>query len=136
MRVPKFRALDRLTGKMFPVGIIDYSIQSVYIEEPNGMYCERDFDEVELMQPTGLKDVHGTEIYEGDIINYKYGRHTSTQFVVKYDEFQATFVVVDNHNDLVYTFRELADYIQLNSLEVIGNIYENKELLEEEVKDD
>ncbi len=129
MRVPKFRALDRLTGKMFPVGIIDYSIQSVYIEEPNGMYCERDFDEVELMQPTGLKDVRGKEIYEGDIINYKYGRHTSTQFVIKYDEFQATFVVVDNHNDLIYTFRELADYIQLNSLEVIGNIYENPELL-------
>lgn len=44
---PKFRALDRLTGKMFPVGIIDYSIQSVYIEEPNEMYCERDFDDVE-----------------------------------------------------------------------------------------
>lgn len=131
MRVPKFRVLDRLTGKMFPVGIIDYSIQSVYIEEPNGMYCERDFDEVELIQPTGLKDKNGTEIYEGDIINYKYGRHTSTQFVVKYDEFQATFVVVDNHNDLVYTFRELADYIQLNSLEVIGNIWENKDLLGE-----
>ena len=127
--IPKFRAWDKLTNKMFPVVIISYYIPLACIEEPNGMYAERDFDEIELMQFTGLKDKNGKEIYEGDIINYKYSRHTSTQFVVKYNEFQATFVVVDNHNDLVYTFRELADYIQLNSLEVIGNIYENKELL-------
>lgn len=127
MRVPKFRAWDKENKEMLFVRQIDFMFGKVVLES----YEQFFIDEVELMQPTGLKDVHGKEIYEGDIINYKYSRHTSTQFVVKYDEFQATFVVVDNHNDLVYTFRELADYIQLNSLEVIGNIYEDPDLLGE-----
>lgn len=52
-----FRALDRLTGKMFPVGIIDYSIQSVYIEEPNGLYGERDFDEVGLVKENKMVEL-------------------------------------------------------------------------------
>lgn len=134
MTIPKFRAWVKAGKRMLPVGEIDFDYEFAYLEEENGYRCERDFDEIELMQFTGLKDKNGKEIYEGDIINYKYSRHTSTQFVVKYNEFQATFVVVDNHNDLVYTFRELADYIQLNSLEVIGNIYENKELLGGKIK--
>jgi uncharacterized phage protein (TIGR01671 family) len=129
MRVPKFRAWLKPEQQMVDVYEMTFINDGITI-----LSYDMDFytdDEFKLMQFTGLKDVHGKEIYEGDIINYKYGRHTSTQFVVKYDEFQATFVVVDNHNDLVYTFRELADYIQLNSLEVIGNIYENPDLLGE-----
>lgn len=127
---PKFRAWTE-EGKVMYYDVYPFKDDTLFLS-----YDEIAFDEVPasdfiLMQSTGLKDKNGKEIYEGDIINYKYSRHTSTQFVVKYNEFQATFVVVDNHNDLVYTFRELADYIQLNSLEVIGNIYENKELLGE-----
>lgn len=140
MRVPKFRffgKVDDYTTEMvtahsidFENGCIYYSYHEYTVEGDDHVYGDViDFEDCVLMQFTGLKDKNGKEIYEGDIINYKYSRHTSTQFVVKYNEFQATFIVVDNHNDLVYTFRELADYIQLNSLEVIGNIYENKELL-------
>lgn len=121
---PKFRAWDEDSQKMN--GNVE-----IYINKDKTIEVRSKDDKTIVMQFTGLKDKNGKEIYEGDIINYKYSRHTSTQFVVKYNEFQATFVVVDNHNDLVYTFRELADYIQLNSLEVIGNIYENKELLGE-----
>ena len=132
MRVPKFRAWVKDEKRMTDVHEMTFIDGEVYlISDITGFYA---YEEFKLMQSTGLKDKNGNEIYEGDIINYKYSRHTSTQFVVKYNEFQATFVVVDNHNDLVYTFRELADYIQLNSLEVIGNIYENKELLGGKIK--
>lgn len=121
---PKFRALDRLTGKMFPVGIIDYSIQSVYIEEPNEMYCERDFDEIDLMEFTGLKDKNDVEIYEGDLVRYIDGVKEIT-CPVKFIKEYACFGV-EWRNGLLVTFEYLESvYIELNNLEVVGNIYDN-----------
>lgn len=122
---PKFRVLDRLTGKMFPVGIIDCSIQAVYIEEPNGLYGERDFDEVELMQSTGLFDKNGKEIYEDDIV-----RITLTdgfRYVVGEDG------AVKYKLGAFYILNGLDEYLisdfHIDDIEVVGNIYENPELL-------
>nr|UVY07255.1 MAG: YopX protein [Bacteriophage sp.] len=128
---PKFRVWDRLTGKMFPVGIIDCSIQAVYIEEPNGLDSCRNFDEIELMQSTGLEDKNGKEIFEGDVVKYEVGRNTYTEEVA-YDKNFAGFGVKDAKANVVFTFGEIAENISLISLEVIGNIYENPGLLEEE----
>lgn len=130
MTIPKFRALDRLTGKMFPVGIIDYSIQSVYIEEPNGMYCERDFDEVELMQFTGLKDKNGKEVFEGDVIRDSDGFEGIVQYDKSYGMYGIAYLPTKS-NGIDMTFEELKDKYW-NTFEVVGNIYENPELLEEE----
>lgn len=131
MRVPKFRAWDKHISKMFPVGIIDYTIHSVYIKQPNGFYSERDFDRVELLQFTGLKDGNGKEIYEGDIVKHKYmcDGIFYTEAVI-YDKNYASFGLKANSGTIFY-FVELNDD-GLNSLEVIGNIYENPELLGEE----
>ena len=130
MRVPKFRALDRLTGKMFPVGIIDYSIQSVYIEEPNGMYCERDFDDIELMQFTGLKDINGKEVYEGDIIKDSEDFIAQVVYDKEYAGFGLNYQPFDLVDGLSVTFEELKNEYR-NAFEVIGNKYENPELLGE-----
>lgn len=130
MRVPKFRAWDKISKKMFPVMMIDFGQSYVMIEEINGLWCERDFDEIELMRLTGLKDKNGKEIFEGDIVKYKYGVNTFTE-VVTYDKDFAGFGLVDDdgYGSTVFTFGELAEDVDFSSLEVVGNIYENPELL-------
>ncbi len=65
-----------------------------------------------IRQYTGLKDKNGVEIYEGDII--KYGLH-----------FDECFTIIWNYSDLEMLYRNS------NQVEVIGNIYENPELLQE-----
>jgi len=72
----------------------------------------------ELMQFTGLKDKNDKEIYEGDIIN--------TNTIIKFNEKTGNFSCwSEREKDWVSR-----DYINLSyNREVIGNIYENKELL-------
>lgn len=131
MRVPKFRAWDKISKKMFPVGIIDYTIHSIYIKQPNGFYSERDFDRVELMQFTGLKDKNGKEIYEGDIVRFYDYYNEYTKSVV-FIESSAGFGVEWSKN-FSMSFDGVSEYYELiNYFEVIGNIYENPELLGEE----
>lgn len=131
MRVPKFRAWDKISKKMFPVMMIDFGQSYVMIEEINGLWCERDFDEIELMRPTGLKDKNGKEIFEGDIVKYKYKKCTFTD-IATYSKFYAFFGLKDDTGDLICSFDWLLENVGKDGFEVIGNIYENPELLEEE----
>lgn len=125
MTIPKFRVWDRLTGKMFPVGIIDYSIRSVYIEEPNGLYSERDFDEIELMQSTGLKDINGKEIFEGDVLKTSDSELAKVVWNKELACWEAEFL------DEIVDLSEVADVKSNRSdCEIVGNIYENPELAE------
>lgn len=127
--IPKFRAWDRLTGKMFPVGIIDCSIQAVYIEEPNGLDSCRNFDEIELMQSTGLKDENGREIYEGDIIRFFDCDGDGYTVPVVWDNDYACFSV-DWGSNMLTSFDYLEEfYTDLKDIKVIGNIYENLSLI-------
>lgn len=124
---PKFRAWDRLTGKMFPVGIIDCSIQAVYIEEPNGLDSCRNFDEIELMQSTGLKDKNGKKIYDGDVLKTSDGELAKVVWNKELACWEAEFLseIVD--------LSEVADVKSNRSdCETVGNIYENTEFLEGE----
>ena len=72
----------------------------------------------ELMMPTGLKDKNGVEIYVGDIIRGSYNTN-----IIGYD-----IVTIEVKEDLLKGF-ELEQF-DLNNTEVLGNIYENPELLE------
>lgn len=82
-------------------------------------------------QFTGLKDINDTEIYQGDICSFtsKTGKHTG---VVERLDNLAGFGLRMVKNNFRYTFSKLDTMgIDLDTLEVIGNIHENPEFLEE-----
>jgi len=83
-------------------------------------------EEYEIMQYTGLKDKNGKEIYEGDIIQQRSewdGITIKGKVVFR----KGMFVLRDSRE--YYTERH---YLLNKTAEVIGNIYENPELLKKE----
>jgi len=82
-------------------------------------------NEPKLMQYTGLTDKNGVEIYEGDIVKFKWlGEYTG---VIKYED--CGFGLSYNANDEQMNVAMRRFYFDKNA-EVIGNIHENPELLE------
>ena len=82
-----------------------------------------DLSNVEINQYTGVKDKNGKEIYEGDIVILN-DAEEENRCVVKYK--YGSYILVDG--DLR---EDLSNVESHKFLEVIGNIYENKSLLEE-----
>ena len=130
----KFRAWLKEEKKMVNVETIDFSEKSIQYLEKNEIidaYLLRTkfLEDVELMQYTGLDDKNGIEIYEGDILKYKfpYDRRLKHVSLVKFIETEASFGLKDIYGNEIPLYRITAN----NYFEVIGNIYENKNLLEE-----
>lgn len=125
--IPKFRAWDKISKTMFPVMMIDFGQSYVMIEEINGLWCERGFDEVELMQSTGLVDENGKEVFEGDVLL----TYDAELAKVYWDDVLAGWFV-----DFIYETAELSEVAGLQSSRsicaIVGNVYENPELMEEE----
>ncbi|MBW5474350.1 YopX family protein [Enterococcus gallinarum] len=123
--VPKFRAWDKETQSLRYVLVVDWLNDLVDLD--SGL-IERQFDEIELMQSTGLKDKNGVEIFEGDIVVNQYGNVG----YVAYLQQEAGFVVVLKKSDYRLGHRNTGEsYDVTTNHEVIGNIHSNPELLEQ-----
>lgn len=92
-------------------------------------------DEITLMQSTGLFDKNGKEIFEGDILTDGHTtgdiRNHPTLGFYTVDESSKEGYLSDTVG--IEDFEEAKEFMR-NSIEVIGNIYENPELLESEVE--
>jgi uncharacterized phage protein (TIGR01671 family) len=139
MREIKFRAWDgEVMSDPFTLG--DVSDGLVYQGCAAFGYEAFDIVDKEIMQYTGIKDKNGKEIYEGDVIRLVYihdegggwksnsneiGKvYFDTTWGVKFDCVDHTQRTADSHWKLKKsTFRDACD------VEIIGNIYENPELI-------
>lgn len=108
----------------------------------NGKYFEPYYMETRnypLMQYTGLRDKNGVEIYEGDVVLYKYASYKDISKVV-YNTENASFIMIaikEDDNKSMAKFKEgrKHNFVEgcvngYDYVKVIGNIYENPELLE------
>ncbi|WP_375232540.1 YopX family protein [Enterococcus faecalis] len=115
------------------VNQIDFEKKTVWLEADNGDHenrhtLTREFKDVILMQSTGLKDKNGVEIFEGDIVQYRDGEY-SYLGIVKRDCYQ--FFIDGIEPDDNYDFIDVSNTFDgTSSLEILGNIHENPELLE------
>lgn len=127
-RVIKFRAWHKILKIMSPVLRID-SRSGVILGDHQTAYF-LPFEKVELMQFTSLLDKNGKEIYEGDIIRGEFldGLLGVNVGSVAFEEGQFVFKcprAIQYPNDPLWF-----PVSQLVETEIIGNIFENPELLE------
>ncbi|MEK5334415.1 YopX family protein [Lysinibacillus sp. FSL W8-0992] len=117
MREIKFRAWEKNLKEIIHVNDINFKNNQI---NTNGPW--RTFNEIELMQYTGLKDANGVEIFEGDILRAPL--EGARNFAVRYDDSKCKFISVTVIEDGVEWFMDVS-----RRHHVIGNIYENPELL-------
>lgn len=138
--IPKFRAWNKNLKTMHGTDDIvfinfeeEICVQTIYFEQ--GLPDERDldfyiFDEIEFMQSIGLFDKNGKEVFENDVIRDSDGFEGIVQYDESYGMYGIAYLPIES-NGIDMTFEELKDKYR-NKFEVVGNIYENPELLEGE----
>ena len=121
--IPKLRAWDKELKMMCDVLKIDFKNKTLFYHHwAHGVSTEIDLNEVELIQSTGLKDDFGNELFEGDIFE---SRFSEIKYVVYWDDKLASFWIKGESKE--HPLYALTPFHP----RILGNIYENPELLED-----
>lgn len=137
--IPRFRAWNKATKEMYGADDIiainfeekEICVQTIYFEQ--GLPDSRDldyydFDDIVLMQSTGMRDKNDREIFEGDIL--KVTNLSSWLEVVSFNSNKAMFVSKETKRKIEET--PLYDLFNTDifEVEIIGNIHTNPKLAE------
>ena len=127
--IPRYRAWDKHRQKMFANDELIIWNGNVYANDSKKLTCNNlkgwSIDDEYLMQSTGLKDKNGKEVFVGDII--KCTRRCLHEVYIE-KEYGGTYI---GGMPAVYLKGLREGYAWTVHEEIIGNIYENPELLEE-----
>lgn len=133
--IPKYRAWDRLRKEMnykVMVGNCDLSDRNwtcpiIWIEERK-KWLHFDDDYECIMQSTGLFDEKGVEIFEGDVV-----RQVRTQPTTENEIIIGVVTMIEGTWLIMNDCEQLASKLwsETDENEIIGNIYENKDILED-----
>lgn len=126
MREVKYRAWVEREKVLVDVLSIDFKEKTVKLPIQTPVISDYwwdettwNFEDVILMQYTGLKDKNGVEIYEGNIVNHLYHYYAGHGVVLEENE----IIVIEDIAKLPFDGSSV-------ECEIIGNIYENPEFLE------
>lgn len=118
MKQPKVYVMN--LNKVMLVSLIDYGKQGIKVIGDINLYR---LDETVLLQNTGFKDKNGNYIFNGDILECRVNKYCINKLLVEKDVEQEFYYLTHNGN-YVSRLTDMREYL------VIGNIYENKDLLE------
>lgn len=128
--IPKFRIWDKTNKEMLEWEKLDLNKErdedEITIFEPTGQFAHPIFF-YDAMQSTGLIDKNGVEIYEGDIVQHSEKPNPCFSYPFKVIQARTGEWRLDN-----FRCGTVLAFSNQDELEVLGNIYENPELLEGE----
>ena len=122
----KFRAWDNVNNQMLDVQELNFEdcFYGGYTTVRTTMYSDYfDIREIPIMQYTGLHDKNGKEIYEGDIVRIIV--NNNIEKICKVEFKNGIFGVMFSKNKDLTAFPHFCN----TTFEIIGNIYDNPELL-------
>ena len=129
MREIKFRAWDKYFKKIVEVRSISFKLKTIKVIPVKSIdkldIYETTLDDIEVMQYTGLKDIYGVEIYEGDIIKETLPDEEAYTFIVEWNKISAGFVL--REIETIDYYGRFNNECDSSDFIIIGNIYENKE---------
>ena len=129
MREIKFRAWNKQRKEMFEVINIDFKEKKVTLKNWIIKISNVDFNDIELMQYTGLKDKNRNKIYEKDLISCnKY------KDVIVFLE-NGCFKVKYLRNPITTVTCSLSSFLEKYKCRITGNVYDYYDLCEEQTFD-
>jgi uncharacterized phage protein (TIGR01671 family) len=121
MREIKFKCINKCDNTFLDVWSISVNGDWVQFADQGYLFNDDEVNEFELLQYTGLKDIDGEEIFEGDIVKHFSGLPF---LVVWYNQYCGWGLKNKNFTC------SLLDYEPSKHYKILGNIYQNPELLE------